>query len=88
MAHLNKTLCILTILSVIGCSDLIVQPDESNRNDEDFETGEFNNLPWEHDGSGPWTIYTSFPVEGFYSFSSGVINRSALTHVLFLSYCV
>ena len=38
--------------------------------DEDFETGDFNNLPWEHGGDGPWTIDSFVYFEGNYSAKS------------------
>ena len=34
--------------------------------DEDFETGDFSNLPWEHAGDGPWIITSSLYFEGSY----------------------
>jgi len=38
--------------------------------DEDFETGDFSNLPWEHAGNGPWTIDSSECFQGSYSAKS------------------
>jgi len=38
--------------------------------DEDFETGDFSNLPWEHAGDGPWTIDSFAYFEGDYSAKS------------------
>ncbi|MHC4154280.1 MAG: SdrD B-like domain-containing protein [Planctomycetota bacterium] len=35
--------------------------------DEDFETGDFSNLPWEHGGASPWTIDSFIYFEGNYS---------------------
>ncbi len=35
--------------------------------DEDFETGDFSNLPWEHDGDEPWIIVSTEQFEGNYS---------------------
>ena len=43
--------------------------------DEDFETGDFTNLTWEHAGDGPWTIDASLSFEGAYSAKSGVVAR-------------
>ncbi len=40
--------------------------------DEGFETGDFTNLPWEHDGGEPWTIDASISFEGTYSAKSGI----------------
>ncbi len=42
---------------------------------EDFETGDFSNLPWEHDGVGPWTIDASTSFEGSYCAMSGAVPR-------------
>ncbi|MHC4476375.1 MAG: SdrD B-like domain-containing protein [Planctomycetota bacterium] len=42
--------------------------------DEDFETGDFSNLPWEHAGDGPWTIDSSKYFEGSYSAKSAVLS--------------
>lgn len=38
--------------------------------DEDFETGDFSNLPWVHAGDGPWTIDSFEYFEGSYSTKS------------------
>jgi hypothetical protein len=35
--------------------------------DEDFETGDFNNLPWQHGGDAPWTIDAGEYFEGSFS---------------------
>ncbi len=43
--------------------------------DEDFETGDFTNLPWTHGGDGPWTIDSSESFEGSYSAKSGDVTR-------------
>jgi hypothetical protein len=43
--------------------------------DEDFETGDFNNLPWQHSGDGPWTIVSSEKFQGLYSAKSGDVTR-------------
>jgi hypothetical protein len=43
--------------------------------DEDFETGDFNNLPWTHGGDGPWTIDSSVSFEGNFSAKSGDVTR-------------
>jgi hypothetical protein len=44
--------------------------EEVREYDEDFETGDFSNLPWQHGGDGPWTIDSSFYFEGSYSAKS------------------
>jgi len=43
--------------------------------DEDFETGDFSNLPWEHSGDGPWIIVSSAHFEGSYSARSADVPR-------------
>jgi len=43
--------------------------------DEDFETGDFSKLPWEHAGDGPWTIDSSEYFEGSYSAKSADLPR-------------
>jgi hypothetical protein len=35
--------------------------------DEDFETGDFSKLPWQHGGDAPWTIDTGEYFEGSFS---------------------
>jgi len=35
--------------------------------DEDFETGDFSNLPWQHGGDAPWTIDAGEYFEGSFS---------------------
>jgi hypothetical protein len=50
--------------------------------DEDFETGDFSNLPWEHGGAGPWTIDSFVYFEGNYSAKSADLpwyNESILS---------
>lgn len=42
---------------------------------EDFETGDFNNLPWEHDGTVHWTIDSAECFEGSYCAKSGDVAR-------------
>jgi hypothetical protein len=41
--------------------------------DEDFETGDFSKLPWEHAGDGPWRIDSFEYFEGSYSAKSADI---------------
>lgn len=43
---------------------------------EDFETGAFNNYPWELGGNTPWTISSITPYEGIYSAKSGAIDHN------------
>lgn len=43
--------------------------------DDDFETGDFGNLPWEHAGDGPWEIDSSIRFEGLYSAKSANLPR-------------
>jgi hypothetical protein len=43
--------------------------------DEDFETGDFSNLPWEHSGYSPWVITSSQVFEGSYAARSGAAPR-------------
>ena len=43
--------------------------------DEDFETGDFSNLPWEHEGYAPWVITSSQVFEGSYAAESGAAPR-------------
>ncbi len=43
--------------------------------DEDFETGDFSKLPWEHAGDGPWTIDSFGYFEGSYSAKSADLPR-------------
>jgi len=52
-----------------GAADNIIEYDE------DFETGDFNNLPWEHSGDGPWTIDSTEHFEGSYSAKSADLSR-------------
>lgn len=40
---------------------------------EDWETGDFEKFPWEHDGNQPWEIVNQYTYEGFYSAKSGQI---------------
>jgi hypothetical protein len=47
--------------------------------DEDFETGDFSNLPWEHGGDGPWTIDSFEHFEGGYSAKSADLPRYSLS---------
>jgi hypothetical protein len=43
--------------------------------DEDFETGDFSNLPWVHAGYAPWTIDSSTRFEGDYGAKSADMPR-------------
>ena len=42
---------------------------------DDFETGDFSTLPWQHPGDGIWTITTDEVYSGSYSAKSGAINH-------------
>jgi hypothetical protein len=44
--------------------------------DEDFETGDFNNLPWVHSGYSAWRIDSAARFEGSYSAKSGDLPYS------------
>jgi len=43
--------------------------------DEDFETGDFSNLPWQHGGDAPWTIDAGEYFEGSFSAKSANLPR-------------
>jgi DNA-binding beta-propeller fold protein YncE len=47
--------------------------------DEDFETGDFSNLPWEHGGDAPWTIDSFEHFEGSYSAKSADLPRYSVS---------
>jgi hypothetical protein len=53
--------------------------------DEDFETNNFDHLPWEQSGSLPWTISNINPEQGTFSARSGAINdgQSSTLSILF-----
>jgi hypothetical protein len=47
--------------------------------DDDFETGDFTNLPWIHSGDVPWSIDASTSFEGTYSAKSGEVSGGNTT---------
>ncbi len=49
---------------------------------EDFETGDFSQFNWTHEGNEPWTITNQFPYEGYYSAKSGNIGGSQTSELI------
>ena len=49
---------------------------------EDFESGGFGNLPWEHGGDAPWFVDSSQSYEGSYSARSGDIGHNQSSSLL------
>jgi len=46
---------------------------------EDWETGDFNRLPWTMGGNADWTLVTDNPYEGIYCTRSGYISHSQIS---------
>ncbi|MCF8227843.1 MAG: T9SS type A sorting domain-containing protein [Bacteroidales bacterium] len=49
---------------------------------EDWETGDFEKFPWEHDGDASWEIISQYPYEGFFSARTPEINSGQTAELL------
>ncbi len=84
---LEFTVPAFSVVMIETTNSIEAEPEPAGPALEDFETGDFSNFAWEHEGGAPWFITDTQANSGVYSARAGDIRNSEVSTLKLTRQC-